>query len=84
MPLHVRQRDYIPDAFQMESLEGLDLYEVTIGEIQHYLSNGSMTSVEYVDYCLDRIRRVCESHSSLFLHLHTFIFDVITIGQPFS
>jgi hypothetical protein len=48
----------IPMDFRVGSLHGHDLHEVTIGELSAHLSEGSFTSVEYVEFCLERIRRV--------------------------
>ena len=48
----------IPQVFRLERLEGLDLYENSVEEIQQYLSEGRFTSVDYVKFCLRRIHLV--------------------------
>lgn len=50
------QRD-IPEVFRMSE----DLYEISADELQHLLSSGSLTSVDYTHVCLERIRKVCYS-----------------------
>lgn len=53
-------QDSVPQLFRVEALRSLNLYEVTIEDLQAALSDGSLTSVEYVKFCLDRIRAVCD------------------------
>ena len=48
----------IPDLFCLGKLKSLDLYESSVGQIQQYLSSGHFTSVEYVKFCLERVRIV--------------------------
>lgn len=48
----------IPHLFRLERLKGLDLYETSVEEIQQYLSEGRLTSVDYVKFCLRRIHTV--------------------------
>ena len=48
----------VPHRFHLEELKGLDLYESSVQEIQQHLSEGHFTSVEYVKFCLQRIRNV--------------------------
>jgi len=53
--------DTIPAVFRLERLQGHDLNEITIEQLQRLFSKAStdrLTSVEYVRYCLDRIRKV--------------------------
>ena len=53
--------DTIPAVFRLERLKGHDLNEITIEQLQRLFSKAStdrLTSVEYVRYCLDRIRKV--------------------------
>jgi amidase len=47
-----------PTAFKMAKLNGVDLYEITINQIQNCFEHGQFTSADYVRYCLDRIRKV--------------------------
>lgn len=55
--LSATQQD-VPEIFRLEELNGLNLYEVSIAELQEYFSKGQLTSVEYVNFCLDRVRKV--------------------------
>ena len=48
----------VPKVFQMPPLGSLDLYEVTIKDLQQYMSSGQLSSHDYVTYCLERIRVV--------------------------
>lgn len=48
-------QDSVPQLFRVKALKSLNLYEVTIEDLQAALSDGSLTSVEYVRFCLDRI-----------------------------
>ena len=54
---HLSQQN-IPNLFCLEKLNGLDLYESSVGQIQQYLSQGHFISVDYVKFCLERIRIV--------------------------
>ena len=51
-------QDDVPQIFRLNSFKSLALYEITIDNLQHFLSDGRLTSVEYVQFCLDRIHRV--------------------------
>ncbi len=53
--------DTIPEVFHLGQLKGHDLNEITVEQLQHLLSEASpqrLTSVQYVKFCLDRIRMV--------------------------
>lgn len=47
-----------PEIFRLEELNGLNLYEVSIADLQDYFSKGQLTSVEYVRFCIDRVYKV--------------------------
>ena len=49
----------VPEVFRLATLKSVDLYEVTVEDLQHHMSIGTITSVDYVTYCLERIRTVC-------------------------
>ncbi|KAF2436222.1 amidase [Tothia fuscella] len=51
-------QDHVPAIFRVEELKGVELYEITIDELQKCFKDGSLTSVDYVKYCLERIQRV--------------------------
>lgn len=51
-------RDEVPKVFKLPNCNGLDLFEITIDELQHHFSNGNLTSVQYTAFCLENIRRV--------------------------
>lgn len=48
----------LPEIFRLEELNGLNMYEVSVTELQKYLTGGQITSVEYVNFCLTRIHKV--------------------------
>jgi amidase len=48
----------IPDVFQLPAFRGIDLFEISIDELQHLFSSGSLTSWEYTRVCLKRIQKV--------------------------
>lgn len=53
--------DTIPEVFHLGQLKGHDLNEITVEQLQHLLSEAAterLTSVQYVKFCLDRIRTV--------------------------
>jgi len=52
------QQDILP-TFRVPLLRGLDLYEITIDELQHCLANKRFTSVDLTHFCLERIHCVC-------------------------
>lgn len=52
------QDQQIPEVFRLSQCNGLDLYEVTVDELQHHFSSGSLDSVTYTKYCLENIRKV--------------------------
>ena len=51
-------QESIPPPFRLEHLNSVDLYEITIPEIQQHYKLGTFTAAEYVQYCLERIRLV--------------------------
>ncbi len=57
------QRQHVPSQpgpsdFHLPLCEGLDLFEVTIDELQHFMSSGQLTAETYVQFCIERIRQV--------------------------
>ncbi|KAK5062778.1 hypothetical protein LTR84_004853 [Exophiala bonariae] len=48
----------IPDIFRLPTLHGVDLFEITIDELQHHFSSRSLTSWEYTRLCLNRIQKI--------------------------
>lgn len=48
----------VPDLFRLPALKSRDLYEVTVKDLQHHMSQGKINAVDYVTYCLERIRVV--------------------------
>lgn len=51
-------RDSQPSVFDVTKLNDIDLFEVTVEEIQHYYSNGQLDAVTYTCFCLENIRKV--------------------------
>ena len=52
------QRADIPPIFNLPKLNGHDLFEITVDELQHHFACGDFSSEEYVQFCLDRIQAV--------------------------
>lgn len=50
--------DPIPNVFKLSKCNGLSLFEATVDELQHHFSSGSLTSAQYVTFCLENIRKV--------------------------
>lgn len=48
----------VPEPFRMPLFQSLDLYEITVEELQRYMASGWISSLHYVTYCLERIRLV--------------------------
>ena len=46
-----------PEAFVQPMLNGHDVFEISVGELQHLLATKAFTSKQYTQYCLDRIQR---------------------------
>ena len=63
-PMHPRLdgdpicQDSVPPIFRVNGFNSLDLYEVTVNKLQQLLSDGRLTSVEYINFCLERIHKV--------------------------
>jgi len=51
-------QDNVPKIFRLPALKSIDLYEVTVEDLQHHMSHGKINAVDYVTYCLERIRVV--------------------------
>jgi hypothetical protein len=47
-----------PSQFQLGKLNGQDVYEATIQDFQHHLAASDFTSVELVEFCLERVQKV--------------------------
>lgn len=62
MHTNVLQRGYsqqsVPEIFRLPFLKSLDMYEVTVEDLQNHMSQGKVTSLDYVTYCLERVRKV--------------------------
>ena len=48
----------VPGVFHLPPLNGHELFEITVHEIQHLYSSHAFTAVEYTQFCLDRIQAV--------------------------
>ncbi|KAL8902139.1 MAG: hypothetical protein Q9207_004858 [Kuettlingeria erythrocarpa] len=53
-----RSQRRVPEPFRMPLFKSLDLYEITVEEVQRYMASGRISSLDYVTYCLERIRLV--------------------------
>lgn len=51
-------QDDVPRIFRQKTFKGLDLHEITVNKLQHLLSEGRLTSAEYVFFCLTCIHQV--------------------------
>ena len=47
-----------PDQFQLPECGALNLFEVTVDELQRLMSSNQLTAETYVTFCLQRIRQV--------------------------
>lgn len=66
------RQDSVPPIFRVpfHGFNSLDLYEVTVNKLQQLLSDGRLTSVEYINFCLERIHKVSLPQRSNDLRLH--------------
>ena len=48
----------VPRAFHLPSLNGHELFEITVDEIQHLYSSQAFTATDYTQFCLDGIQSV--------------------------
>ena len=55
---HKIDQDEVPAVFRMETLNGCDVYEITIKNLQDFYRMRNFTCVEYVQYCLNRLQKV--------------------------
>ena len=46
----------MPSIFELPKLNGHDMFEISVDEIQHLYSSNAFTAVEYTQFCLDRIQ----------------------------
>lgn len=51
----------MPEVFVLPSYNGHNLYEISVDELQHLFTSGSLSSAGYVQFCLDRIQRVSDT-----------------------
>ena len=51
-------QQHVPYIFQVQPLKGVDLFEMTIEELQRCLTDRHFTSVDFVKFCLQRIHSV--------------------------
>lgn len=49
--------DGVSDLFITGSLNDHPLYEITVDSLQRLMSESHLTAVEYVQFCLERIRK---------------------------
>ena len=57
-------RYYIPPKFRMDPLNGVNVRDVSIEELQLLFANEAFTCAEYTQYCIDRIEKVKSFESS--------------------
>lgn len=51
-------QDGMPPVFKLPNLNDINLYEITVTELQQHFTSGSFTVVEYTQHCLEQIRKV--------------------------
>jgi amidase len=56
-PQRARQPE-IPMKFHLPRLRDVDIFEITVDELQHLYSSEAFTAEEYTQFCLDRIQAV--------------------------
>lgn len=52
------QQPEMPSIFHLPKLNGHDLFETTVDELQHLYSSNAFTAAQYTQFCLDRIQAV--------------------------
>ena len=59
---HLSRREHpqqnVPQNFQVQPLKGVEVFEMTVEELQRYLTDRRFTSVDFVRFCLQRIHAV--------------------------
>ena len=70
----------IPLPFRLEPLKSVSVYETSVAELQLQYENGTFTAVEYVQYCLERIRKVRRTTEILFA-VDIYIIRLIHISK---
>lgn len=53
-----KQQPDMPSIFHLPKLNGQDLFEISVDDLQHCFSSGIFSSEEYIQFCLDRIQAV--------------------------
>ena len=53
-----RTRYYIPQKFRMDPLNGVDVRNISIRELQVLFTDEAFTCAEYTQYCIERIQKV--------------------------
>ena len=53
-----RTKGFIPAIFHLPNLNGYDLFEITVDELQRLYSAKAFSSEEYTQFCLDRVQAV--------------------------
>ena len=51
-------QQHVPQIFRVQLLKGVDIFEMTIEELQRCLTDRHFTSVEFIKFCLERIHSV--------------------------
>jgi len=64
---HMSALGKLPDVFRMDYCHDHDLQEISVDELQYLFSSKAISSVQYVTYCLERIRKVRLSSDQLAL-----------------
>ena len=57
---HQRKQPEAPDAFYLPPYNGIDLFEISVDELQGLFSYGVLSSLQYTQICLDRIQKVSD------------------------
>ena len=59
---HLSRREHpqqhVPQKFQVQPLKGVEVFEMTVEELQRCLTDRHFTSVDFVKFCLQRIHSV--------------------------
>ena len=53
-----QSQQQVPKNFRVQPLKGVEVYEMTIEELQRCLTDCHFTSVDFVKFCLQRIHSV--------------------------
>lgn len=76
-------QQHVPQSFRVQLLKGVDLFEMTVEELQQCLTDLRFTSVEFVKFCLERIHSVRAPFLASSISTISRI-PMLSLGKPVS